>query len=217
MWDCNTLEFIASLDQHKSAVCSMVCSEDQTVMVSAGQDCRIIVWDLLSEESSIMYTNVRCRKDAHKSPITQIELLTLMNTNTYIQEQLIVSCGRDGFVKAWNLKTLQLLDVFASLSNEVCCMAYNPELNLLYVGSNREEIGIVKIEAFRDEDSRITRYFQEVGRFKRNSFARPLQMVLDKSRLHLLNSDKTIESYIVLDEREFARRKKRLAKRRKGK
>lgn len=48
-----------------------------------------------------------------------------MNTNNYVQEQLILSCGRDGFVKVWNLKSLQLLDVFASLSNEVCCMAYN--------------------------------------------------------------------------------------------
>lgn len=53
-WECNTLELIVSLDQHKSAVSSLVCNDDQTVMVSAGQDCRIIIWDLLSEESSTM-------------------------------------------------------------------------------------------------------------------------------------------------------------------
>jgi len=140
-----------------------------------------------------------------------------MNPHTFLEEQLIVSCARDGFVKVWSLKNLQLLDVFASLSNEVCCMAYNADLNLLYVGSNREEIVIVRLQPFRDEESRLTRYAQEVGRFKRNTFARPLQMVLEDSKLHVLNSDKIIETYTILDEKEFARRKKRLAKRRKGK
>lgn len=101
-----------------------------------------------------------------------------MNPTTYVQEQLVISCGRDGFVKVWNLKSLQLLDVFASLSNEVCCMAYNAELNLLYVGSNREEIVIVKVYPFRDDANKLTRYIEEVGRFKRNTFARPLQMTL---------------------------------------
>jgi len=54
VWNCTTLEFLMSLDQHKSAVSSMACSSDETIMVSAGQDCRIVIWDLLSEESSSM-------------------------------------------------------------------------------------------------------------------------------------------------------------------
>lgn len=75
----------------------------------------------------------------------------------------------------------------------------------------------MKVAPFRDESNKLTRYFEEVGRFKRNTFARPLQMTLEGSKLHLLNSDKAIETYTILDEREFAKRKKRLAKRRKGK
>jgi hypothetical protein len=42
-------------------------------------------------------------------------------------------------------------------------------------------------------------------------------MILESSKLQLLNSDKILETYALLDERDFIKRKKRLAKRRKGK
>lgn len=61
------------------------------------------------------------------------------------------------------------------------------------------------------------RYCEQVGRFKRGTFARPLQITMQMNRLYVLNSDKQLEVYAVLDEREFLKRKKRIAKRRKGK
>lgn len=120
-------------------------------------------------------------------------------------------------MKVWSLTSLQLLDVYSTLTNEVCCFAYNPFSNLLYVGTNREDILIVKLEPTKDEQTKIMRYCEQVGRFKRSTFARPLQMVLQPGKISVLNSDKQLEVYALLDDREFLKRKKRIAKRQKGK
>lgn len=49
------------------------------------------------------------------------------------------------------------------------------------------------------KEENVTRFCQLVGRFKRNNFARPLQLVAEAAKMYLLNSDKTIEMYDLLD------------------
>ena len=56
VWDIDKQELLFTLEQHLSTVSWLHASEDETQLVSGGEDGQIIFWDLLSEEHLTMYS-----------------------------------------------------------------------------------------------------------------------------------------------------------------
>lgn len=60
---------------HSAPVTCISTESDGTRMASAGMDGKIIIWDLLSEESWPMYCIYYFREGAHGNAVMQIEIV----------------------------------------------------------------------------------------------------------------------------------------------
>lgn len=90
-------------------------------------------------------------------------------------------------------------------------MAYNQERNIIYVGTNKEDLLMVKINEHSDKDM-----CEVVGTFKRKNYTRCTQISIEYNKMFIL-TDKKMEIYELLSEQKLKLKKKRVASRRKNK
>ena len=57
----------------------------------------------------------------------------------------MLSTGKDGFFKVWDAETRLCLSVIATGATEATAFAYCPTRSLVFVGTNKEEISIIKL------------------------------------------------------------------------
>jgi hypothetical protein len=119
-------------------------------------------------------------KSAHNNAITQVELTTLIFKGKLIN--IVLSTAKDGFFKIWNADTRLCLSVIATGATEATAFAYCPERSLVFVGTNKEEISILKLG--EGEDSDICKV---VGTVKRKNYTRCQQMCIENNQLYLLS------------------------------
>lgn len=58
---------------------------------------------------------------------------------------MILSVGKDGFFKVWQAETKLCISVISTQATEALCMAYNIDRSLIYVGTNKEDLLVIKI------------------------------------------------------------------------
>ena len=123
------------LDAHQATVSDIKLHD--SVMVSAGFDTRIVVWDLISQECEVI-------NNAHKGAINQVEIIEMRNPNTLEKDLYVLSLGRDSFLKLWRLGANQEVDLITTIT-EAETMVYNPNQHVAYVPTTRDEILIIRV------------------------------------------------------------------------
>lgn len=83
------------------------------------------------------------RKSAHNNAITQVELTSIMYQGK--PTTVIFSTGKDGFFKLWHAETRLCLGVISTAATEATAFAYSSARSLIFVGTNKEDLTIVKL------------------------------------------------------------------------
>lgn len=121
------------------------------------------------------------RKSAHNNAITQVELTTLIFRGK--PTNVVLSTGKDGFFKIWDAETRLCLSVIATGATEATAFAYCHERSLVFVGTNKEEISILKLGEGEDKD-----ICKIVGSVKRKNYTRCQQICIENNQLYLLST-----------------------------
>lgn len=86
------------------------------------------------------------RKSAHPSAITQVATIQILYKGKPITA--ILSVGKDGFLRVWNLNNLLCLSALSCQVTEAYCMLVNRQKSIVYIGTNKEDI--VEVEFPKD-------------------------------------------------------------------
>lgn len=82
-------------------------------------------------------------KSAHLNGITQIIYKSIIINNK--PQNIIFSLGKDGFFKIWNADSLLCINAISTNTTEAFSMVYYQEKGLVYIGTNKEDIPILRI------------------------------------------------------------------------
>jgi hypothetical protein len=97
---------------------SAVCFADSKMLVTAGEDCVLSVWNLsVSERSRLVDLSPRISLFGHKTAVSVIHVSKVFST--------ILSASTDGVVLMWDLNRLEFIRRLSSEAGQVECMAIN--------------------------------------------------------------------------------------------
>ena len=65
---------------------------------------------------------------------------------------VILSLGKDGFFKIWNAESLLCMHAVSTQTTEAFSMIFQYEKNLVYIGTNREDMPVIKINPNPSEE-----------------------------------------------------------------
>jgi putative ubiquitin-RnfH superfamily antitoxin RatB of RatAB toxin-antitoxin module len=127
---------------------------------------------------------------------------------------VVMSVGKDGFFRLWDMNSCSCLAALSCQVTEAYCIYFEPQRNVVYVGTNKEEIVTI---GFGDgnEGENPKAICNIRGTFKKKSFARCAQLFVDHSIMYVFNGDRTIELYKMLTPKEIEARRRRVKSRRK--
>ena len=112
--------------------------------------------------------------------MSALELITLEDELTANLVTYLVSAGKDGLIKVWDLAIEDSLHTISGQASEVLCLHYVESEGILIVGTNAENLLFHRIGSGCSVTSE--------GVFKRASFARPLQIQYVRSILFVLST-----------------------------
>lgn len=135
VWDVLSGSVLVVFDGHKSFVSALQFSKDGSKLFSGGAESSIVVWDLISEQGV-------CRLTGHRAPITALVLV----------EDSLVSVGKDGVIKLWDLETRFCTET--RVHKGECWGAALVNGELATVGSS-PEIRFWRLDFRKDEGERI--------------------------------------------------------------
>lgn len=161
----NDFDFVFNLDGHSASITAMAFSSEGNSLFTGGADNKIIVWDLTSESSLF-------KLKGHTNQITH-----LAEVSNGEGEPMLLSCGKDGFMRLWDLKMQSLLQVHSTLHHEITTSLlidnfHEGELvSLAFTNSN--EIFLTKV--FGEEKETL----KPCGKILRKEFSRIIHAEFD--------------------------------------
>lgn len=94
---------------------------------------------------------------------------------------VILSSGKDGFFKVWHAHTRLCLAVISTSATEATSFAYSSARSLVYVGTNKEDLCILKLSEDEKEVCSC------VAVIKRKNYTRCQQIILENNNLMVLS------------------------------
>ncbi|KRX07433.1 WD40-repeat-containing domain [Pseudocohnilembus persalinus] len=210
LWNLNTYEQITNLNGHKAAVTSMDFDYNNSRLITGSADNTLIVWDIIGEQALFQL-------NGHKNGITQVMYYEL--ESEFSVQQLILSSSKDGLFKVWDIKLASAIETISSQNNEIWSFVFCKETSTILLGTSSDSLVALELKSYRDENTNLPRVCKQIGIIKKNSYARPLEMILNEKLglLFILTSEKTIEVFKVLNEEQYDKKNKRKLKRMKEK
>ncbi|MBK6979004.1 MAG: WD40 repeat domain-containing protein [Cytophagaceae bacterium] len=133
IFDLNNLKLKKILSGHENSVFSLIFLEDKKLLVSAGRDAKIIVWDTENDFEKIE------KIPAHIYAINHLEVLQEVG--------LIASCSMDKTIKLWDINDFKLKKVIdkgrhASHNSSINRILWNSESQQLLSASDDRNISL---------------------------------------------------------------------------
>eukprot|EP00299_Pterocystis_sp_00344_P000459 c10125_g1_i9.p1 GENE.c10125_g1_i9~~c10125_g1_i9.p1 ORF type:complete len:932 (-),score=269.10 c10125_g1_i9:1249-4044(-) len=225
VWNKTAKTEKASLVGHKSAISALAFDQKGTLLVSGGHDTDIVVWDMVSETGLF-------RLKGHRDQVTDVHFLE--------NSRRIVSSSKDKLVKIWDMDTQHCVYTISEHTEEVwgCACAYQgallatttagPEIKLWhYINNNQrtEEISIPEV-LFRFALTRNTSarpisirfYYRQMTSESLHEHTDGVLNLNEKQGEAILvcvNTDKTVEMWLVRSlEAAKKKRQRRLQRKR---
>lgn len=140
LWDIDKETLIMELDEHTSAVNCLAFSPDQQFLFSGGADTEIYVVDLVQQKSLF-------KLSGHSNQVTRMAYLSC---EAYSQHfELLLSSGKDGMLKIWDL-TLNS-EVAAISTNSVELMDFLMLANDTLVLFSQNSLSFYRVHVHRDD------------------------------------------------------------------
>ena len=90
---------------HKSAVTSLIFSQENTQLVSGGADTYIIIYDLVTSTAEFKLMG-------HAESITQLQTLVTEHPVRGTPQRNLISSSKDGLLKVWDLQSQSCVGTF---------------------------------------------------------------------------------------------------------
>ncbi|KAL4512906.1 hypothetical protein ABPG72_017591 [Tetrahymena utriculariae] len=211
LWNWEDFSYKCNLNGHKSNVSHIQFNDDGTQLITGSGDTSIIVWDILGEQP--LY-----KLAGHKNAITDLFYYKYQE-NEFTTHEFILSTSKDGLFKLWDMSISSSVQTISSLSNEVWNMTFYKKEKTILLGTNNDEIVVLKFAPSFDPVTNQKKFIEHVGNYKKQSFQRPIQMEFNQNQeyLFLMTNDKTVEIYKILSDEENKKKQKRKQKKLKKK
>jgi U3 small nucleolar RNA-associated protein 12 len=106
---------------HKSAVTHLAFDEEGNRLVSGSKDTDVVLWDIVTETGLV-------RLRAHTDQITGLGFLPIEPREDGLRgRDLLVTAGKDGLVKVWDLTTAFCCETHVAHRGEVWALAVSPD------------------------------------------------------------------------------------------
>lgn len=129
IWDHSSGDCITILRGHTSDVLSLDWLADSDYLVSCGADMRVILWD-------VSYGRQIATFSGH---------LGVVISAIFVDDKTIISCGKDGLIRFWNIKTRKSTKVLR-LDCEPECVSCEPNTMRIAIGCSDGKILLLENE-----------------------------------------------------------------------
>lgn len=115
----------------KSQISAFAFSSEKSMLASGSADCSIVLWDIVGESPI-------CKLKGHKNEIVGLAFATL---ETQIgSTEFLISAGKDGMVKVWDLSMNASIITIPSKSTEIWRMKFFEGSQTMAISTNNDEI-----------------------------------------------------------------------------
>lgn len=199
IWDSTSGELMITFNGHKSAVSSLKFDPMGTRLVSGSKDSDLIVWDLVGEVG--LY-----RLRGHRDQVTDLE---------FLEENIVISCGKEGLVKVWDLDTQHCVETHVSHRGECWGLAVDEDNGTIMTVGNDKEIKVWKYES----ENKLGEQLIIQGTLEKSSNDRAvdIKFINNNGFFGIANADKNIEIFKVRSSEEVKKSVSRKHKRAKEK
>ena len=115
-------ELVVTFNGHKSAVTQLSFDDQGNRLASGSRDTDVVLWDIVSEEGI-------ARLRSHQDQITGLSFLKPkvdVDGNNQTAGDYLVSAGKDGLIKVWDLSTNFCMETHLAHRGEVWALAVSP-------------------------------------------------------------------------------------------
>lgn len=201
VWDSQSGSLLTTFSGHKSAVSILRFDQYGTRLVSGSRDCNIVVWDIVGEVG--LY-----RFKGHRDQITGLEFYGE-------NEQYLLSSGKDGLVKIWDLDIQHCVETHVAHRGECWGFTINVSNNVI-ASVGQRDIKTWTLDLTQQDGKKLN----ETGTLpKQVGEQRPVALKFDPSGSYLgiANADKSVEVWRRRTSHEIKKSIARKQKRRREK
>ena len=208
----NSGELVVTFNGHKSAVTNLCFDAQGNRLASGSRDTDVVLWDIVSEEGI-------ARLRSHQDQITGLVFLspTSQDDETHVEGDFLLSAGKDGLLKVWDLSTNFCIETHLAHRGETWGLAVSPAQDIVVTAGPDGEVKFwtAKVLGSQDmvEDSKL---LNQRGMIMRVNRDKPLSLKFHPSAgfLAVHSSNRNIEVFRIKTAEEV---KKFLSRKRKRK
>jgi U3 small nucleolar RNA-associated protein 12 len=203
--DFSAGELAVTFTGHKSAVTHLAFDEEGNRLVSGSRDTDVVLWDIVAETGLV-------RLRAHTDQITGLGFLPEPREDGLRGRDLLVTTGKDGLVKVWDLTTAFCCETHVAHRGEVWALAVSPNRRTVVTAGPDGEVKLWHVMLrMEDEGEKV---LVQRGVVMRSGKEQPLTMKFHPAGdyLALRGSSRNVE---VLRFRSVEEINKRLSRKRK--
>lgn len=203
-------DLAVTFNGHKSAVTHLAFDEDGNRLVSGSRDTDMVLWDIVAETGLV-------RLRAHTDQITGLAFLPESQREDELRgRDLLVSAGKDGLVKVWDLTTAFCCETHVAHRGEVWALTVSPDRQTVVTAGPDGEVKLWRfMSRAEDEEGKV---LVQRGVVTRSGKEQPLTMRFHPagSYLAIRGSSRNVEVLRIRSAEEInkqlSRKRKRKAK-----
>jgi U3 small nucleolar RNA-associated protein 12 len=211
-WDGG--ELVVTFNGHKSAVTELCFDHQGNRLASGSRDTDIVLWDIVSEEGI-------ARLRSHQDQITGLAFLnpaTNSDDETPAVGDYLLSAGKDGLIKVWDLSTNFCMETHLAHRGETWALAVSPNQDVVVTAGPDGELKFwtVTLPGSSDMEIEDVKILIQRGSISRANRDKPLSLKFHLSAEYLAvhASNRNIEVFRMRSAEEI---KKMLSRKRKRK
>jgi U3 small nucleolar RNA-associated protein 12 len=207
--DLSVGELAVTFNGHKSAVTHLAFDGQGNRLVSGSKDTDIVLWDIVAETGLV-------RLRAHTDQITGLAFLPESQEQGALRERdFLISAGKDGLVKVWDLTTSFCCETHVAHRGEVWALTVSPDRQTVVTAGPDGEVKFWSAMS-RTENDAGAKVLVQRGIITRSGKDKPLTIKFQPAGGYLAvhGSSRNVEVFRIRSAEEI---KKLLSRKRKRK
>ena len=214
---CNEGELVVTFNGHKSAITQLCFDHQGNRLASGSRDTDVVLWDIVSEEGI-------ARLRSHQDQITGLSFLHSIHDaseETRVGGEFLLSAGKDGLVKVWDLTTNFCIERHLPHRGEIWALAVSVAQDVVVTAGPDGELKFwsATLPGASDMDVDGLKILAQRGSISRANRDRPLSLKFHPTSRYLAvhASSRNIEIFRLRSAEEVKKLLQRKRKRKSSK